>query len=117
MTPNLLSTYIPEVSFLKELSFEYNHEIYKVHVNVLVENEEKIYKLYFKNNIENSEKSLMRLCKKPDANGSSLWQCKANYFSYINEAIADVAGAAIDKVLQEEQISEGWVLPGAAMAP
>jgi hypothetical protein len=101
MTPNLLSTYVPEVSFLNEVSFEYNHEMYKVHVSVRVENDEKIYKLYFKNNIEDSEKSLMQLLKKKDANGSFIWACKANYFSHINEAIAGVAGAAIDKVLQE----------------
>jgi hypothetical protein len=104
MTPSLLSTYYPEVSFLNEVSFEYNHEVYKVHVNVLVENEEKIYKLYFKNNIENSEKSLMQVFKTKDANGNFIWACKANYFSHINEAIASVAGAAIDRVLQEDSM-------------
>jgi len=68
---------------------------------MLVENNEEIYKLYFKNNIENSEKSLMRLCRKTDAKGGTMWSCEANYFCYINEAIAGVAGAAIDRVLQE----------------
>jgi hypothetical protein len=102
MSTNLLSNYVPETSFLNEVSFEYNHEIYKVHVNVLVENEKKIYKLYFKNNIENSEKSLMRLCRKTDADGNVAWACTADYFSYPSEAIATVVGAAIDRVLQED---------------
>jgi hypothetical protein len=57
---------------------------YKIHVNVLVENEEKIYKLYFKNNIENSEKSLMEVFKTKDANGNFIWARKAFCLFFIN---------------------------------
>jgi hypothetical protein len=42
-----------------------------------------------------------RLCSKTDANASLVWACKAHNFSYLSEAIAAVAGAAIDSVLQE----------------
>jgi hypothetical protein len=46
----------------------------------------------------------MQVFKTKDANGSFIWACKANYFSHINEAIASIAGTAIDRVLQEESI-------------
>jgi hypothetical protein len=101
MTLNLLSNPNPENPLFKEVSFEYKNETYKVHVNVLVEDELTVYKLYFKNNIENSEKSLMKIFRKPDDGGKYIWACKADYFSYLNQEMALSAGQAIDRVLQE----------------
>jgi hypothetical protein len=101
MTLNLLPNPNPEAPFSKELSFKYKNETYKVHVNLLLEDELTIYKLYFKNNIENSEKSPMKIFRKPNDVGQYIWTCKADYFSYLNEEIAGAAGEAIDRVLQE----------------
>jgi hypothetical protein len=101
MSLNLLSNSNPEDPLFKEVSFEYKTEKYKVHVNLLVEDELNVYKLYFKNNIENSEKSLMKIFRKPNEDGGYTWTCKADYFSYMNEEIAVAAGQAIDRFLQE----------------
>jgi hypothetical protein len=46
----------------------------------------------------------MQVFKTKDANGNFIWASKANYCSHINEAIASIAGTAIDRVLQEESI-------------
>lgn len=102
MALNLSSNYLQEVSFIHEVAFNYKTEFYKVHVNVLIEEQETIYKLYVKNNIENPDKSLMKIFKETNDDGSFTWKCKADYFSYLNNEIAATAGAAIDKVLQEK---------------
>ncbi|MCW3105982.1 MAG: hypothetical protein JWQ09_488 [Segetibacter sp.] len=102
MSLNLFSNQVPEVPFNKEVAFEYKKELYKVHVNVLTEKDETVYKLYFKNNIEETDKSLMKLVRRNNAVGSYSWTCITDYFSYINNEIAAIAGVAIDGVLQEK---------------
>jgi hypothetical protein len=103
MALNFLNNQILEVPFLREVTFEYKQEIYKVHVNSISENDGTVYKLYFKNTIEKSDKSLMQLYRKENSDGSFSWQCKPDYFSYNSPEIASIAGAAIDKVLQEKK--------------
>lgn len=104
MSLNLLSNQVPEVPFAREVAFAYENELYKVHVNVLTDENETIYKLYFKNNIKDTDKSLMKLIRKNTLEGSNSWTCKTDYFSYINNEIALIAGEAIDRVLQETKI-------------
>src|SRR4051812_15723830 len=101
---NLFSNQATEVPFSKEVAFKYKKELYKVHVNVLTEMEETVYKLYFKNNIENTDKSIMKLVRRNNPEGSNTWTCKTDYFSYINDEIAAIAGPAIDNVLKEIKI-------------
>jgi hypothetical protein len=103
MALNLLNNQNLEVPFLREVAFEYKQELYKVHVNAISENDGTTYKLYFKNTIEDSDKSLMQLYRKKNNDGSFSWQCKPDYFSYNSPEIAAIAGAAIDKVLQENK--------------
>jgi hypothetical protein len=100
MNANLLSYQVPEIPFINEVAFEYKKELYKVHVNVLVEKDETFYKLYFKNNIGNTNKSLMQLSRKVNSEGVLVWTCKADYFSYVNNEIATIAGSAIDRILK-----------------
>ena len=99
---NLLANHTPEVAFSNEVAFEYKGGVYKVHVNVITEQQETVYKLYFKNNIEDTGKSLMKLVRVRSEEGSFIWSCKPDYFSYMSKEIASVAGVAIDKVLQQE---------------
>jgi hypothetical protein len=105
MALNLLSNQISEVPFIHEVAFKYKKELYKVHVNALIEKDETIYKLYFKNNIEDTDKSIMKLFRKANGDGSFTWICKTDYFSLINNEIAAIAGVAIDSVLQENNNS------------
>ncbi len=102
MALNLLHAQAPEVSFLHEVSFQYKNEVYKVHVTVLKEEQDTIYKLYFKNNIEDTDKSLMKIFKKADAGNEPKWICRPDYFCYKNDEIAEIAGGAIERVLQEK---------------
>jgi len=106
MSLNSLSNYNPEISLKKEITFEYKKELFKVHVSVFIEEQETFYKLYFKNNFKNTDKSLMKLFRKANGDGSFTWNCKEDYFSYNNDEIAAVAGSAIDKFLREENIKE-----------
>ena len=99
----LIYNEVPEVPFNNEVAFSHKKEFYKVHVNVLVEKDETVYKLYFKNNIEHSDKSLMKLVRENDLKGSFTWACKTDYFSYVDNEIAAVAGGAIDIILQKEK--------------
>jgi hypothetical protein len=103
MASNLIYDQVPEVPFNNEVAFSYKKELYKVHVNVLVEKDETVYKLYFKNSIEHSNKSLMKLVRENNLTGSFTWACKTDYFSYVNNEIAAVAGVAIDIILQKEK--------------
>jgi hypothetical protein len=103
MALNLIDNEVPEVPFVNEVAFIYKKELYKVHVNVLVEKDETVYKLYFKNTIEHSDKSLMKLVRENNLEGSFNWACKTDYFSYLDNEIAAVAGAAIDIILQKEK--------------
>jgi hypothetical protein len=102
MAVNLFSNQVSEIPFTDEVGFEYKKELYKVHVNVLIEKEETIYKLYFKNNIQDTDKSIMKLFRNANADGTCTWICKVDYFSYMNNEIAAIAGASIDSVLQKK---------------
>jgi hypothetical protein len=104
MAASLFSDQVSEIPFPNEVAFEYKKEFYKVHVNVLIEKGETIYKLYFKNNIEDTDKSIMKLFRNANADGTCTWICKVDYFSCMNNEIAAVVGVAIDSVLYEKNI-------------
>jgi hypothetical protein len=99
MHADRLSIYSPETSLKGEIAFKYKKELYKVHVSVSMEEEKTFYKLYFKNNIETTDKSLMKLFRETNSDGSFTWKCKEDYFSYNNTDLAAIAGEAIDKFL------------------
>ncbi len=101
MTPKFFENQFTDIPFRKEVGFNYKGELYKVHVHMNTEGTDTIYKLYFKNNIEDTNKSIMKLVKKVNTDGSAVWVCKPDYFSVMDNEMAAVAGAAIDKVLQE----------------
>ncbi len=93
-----------DIPFRNEVAFEYNEKMFKVHVHKVLEGNETIYKLFFKNNIENTNKSIMKLLRTVNPDGSTSWGCKADYFSVMNNDMAAIAGAAIDKVLAKSPV-------------
>ncbi|MDB5247762.1 MAG: hypothetical protein JWQ40_2156 [Segetibacter sp.] len=93
----------PDIPFRNEVAFEYNQKLFKVHVHKVVEGSETIYKLFFKNNIENTNKSIMKLLRNINPDGTVSWVCKADYFSVIDNDMAVIAGAAIEKVLTKSE--------------
>lgn len=101
MTPKLFENQHIDIPLRKEVAFTYKSEFYKVHVHISVEGMGTIYNLYFKNNIEDTNKSMMKLVRNENSNGTIEWMCKPDYFCVANNDMAAIAGAAIDKVLQE----------------
>lgn len=102
MAAGLFEIQSTDVPFRSEVSFTYKGEVHKVHIHKSLEGNETIYKLYFKNNFEDTNKSMMKLIKTTNANGTNEWACKKDYFCIMNEEMAVAAGAAIDKVLQDK---------------
>ncbi len=88
-----------DIPFRNEVAFDYKGELYKVHVHKVLEGNDTFYKLFFKNNIHNTNKSIMKLQRTLLPDGKAEWQCKTDYFSVLDNDMAVVAGAAIDKVL------------------
>lgn len=101
MTPRLFENPNVDIPLRKEVAFSYKSDYYKVHVHICVEGVGTIYKLYFKNNIEDTNKSMMKLVRNSNPDGTVEWVCKPDYFCVLDNEMAAIAGAAIDKVLQE----------------
>lgn len=102
MSPALFENQNTDIPFRNEVGFEYKGKPFKVHVHQVKEGNEIIYKLFFKNNIDNTNKSIMKLVRSTQNDGKVEWGCKADYFSVMDNDMAAIAGAAIDKVLAKK---------------
>lgn len=102
MTPTFFSNQSNDIPFRNEVGFEFKGKPFKVHVHEVTEGNDIVYKLFFKNNIENTNKSIMKLVRSSDPDGKTSWTCKADYFAVMDNEMAAIAGAAIEKVLDKK---------------
>ncbi|GEO09779.1 hypothetical protein [Segetibacter aerophilus] len=97
---NLSSGQVTETPIAEKVSFKYKRKLYKVDVNVVTGNEEPVYKVYFKNTAKDKGNNTMHLFRKENIDGSVKWECRTDSSTLQNNEIASIAGAAIEKALQ-----------------
>ncbi|WP_297822671.1 hypothetical protein [Segetibacter sp.] len=101
---NISSNVSAETPVARKVSFKHKRKIYKVDVNLLSGNEgDTVYKLYFRSTGKDTGNNTMELFKKENSDGSVTWECKSDSSSDKQfKEFASVAGAAIEKILQEK---------------
>jgi hypothetical protein len=100
---NVSSSQNTETPFAEKVSFRYKRKLYRVDVNVITENEEPVYKLYFRNTSDATGNNTMHLSRKENTDGTIKWECREESPDGTNSDIASLAGAAIEKILQNKK--------------